>query len=124
MVELAADGSSEERPAKVETIAGAQAIPGHFLERILVDLRAQGLLKSRTGDDGGYWLAREPAAITLAEVVEAVEGPPGTVRGEEPDKVEYRGSAEPLRDVWIALRASVRDVLESVSLADLKSGSV
>lgn len=123
MIELAAGGSSAERPATAESIARAQAIPANFLERILSELRTNGLIQSRRGSDGGYWLAREPEAITVADVIRTVDGPLAAVRGDDPDKVEYRGSAEPLRDVWIALRASVRDVLESVSLADLSAGA-
>lgn len=123
MLELAAGGSSAERPATAESIAVAQGIPLNFLERILSELRTNGLIQSRRGSDGGYWLAREPAAITLADVIRTVDGPLAAVRGEDPDKVEYRGNAEPLRDVWIALRTSVRDVLESVSLADLGTGA-
>ena len=80
MVELAASGGSEEQPAKGEAISAAQAIPLRFLENILGELRVHGLVHSRRGSDGGYWLARDADEITLAEIIRAVEGPLATVR--------------------------------------------
>lgn len=121
MIELDAEGASEVRPVKGETISTAQGIPVNFLERILSELRVHGLVQSRRGAEGGYWLARDAEQISVADVIRAVEGPLASVRGEAPDEIEYRGRSEPLRDVWVALRASVRDVLENVSLADLRS---
>ena len=82
MVELAASGGSEEEPAKGETLSAAQQIPPRFLENILGELRVHGLVHSRRGTDGGYWLARDADEITLAEIIRAVEGPLATVRGE------------------------------------------
>jgi Rrf2 family protein len=123
MIELNAAGASEVHPAKGETISAAQGIPPSFLERILSELRVHGLVHSRRGADGGYWLAKAPGEITVADIIRAVEGPLASVRGEAPDELEYTGRAEPLRAVYVSLRASVRDVLESVSLADLASDS-
>jgi Rrf2 family protein len=119
MIELAAGGASEVRPVKGETISEAQGIPANFLERILSELRVHGLVHSRRGSEGGYWLGREPAQISVADIIRAVEGPLATIRGEGADEIEYRGRSEPLRDVWVALRTSIRDVLENVTLADL-----
>jgi Rrf2 family protein len=116
---LAAAG---EGPVKGESIAQAQEIPQKFLENILLDLRHAGLVQSQRGADGGYWLARAGAEITLAEVIRAVDGPLANVRGARPEQVAYTGSAERLRDVWIAVRASLRAVLESVTVADLAQG--
>ena len=124
MVELASMGSSPEAPAKGEVLAAAQAIPPRFLESILGELRVHGLVQSRRGSDGGYWLARGADDITLAEIIRAVEGPLATVRGEAADEIEYRGGAGPLRDVWLALRANIRQVLESVTLADVAAGEL
>jgi Rrf2 family protein len=124
MVELAASGSSEAKPAKGEVLAAAQAIPLRFLENILGELRVHGLVHSRRGSDGGYWLARSADDVTLAEIIRAVEGPLATVRGEAADEIEYRGGSKPLRDVWLALRANIRQVLESVTLADVVAGSL
>ncbi len=121
MVELAAAG---EGPVKADRLSQAQEIPTKFLENIMSDLRNAGLVRSRRGVDGGYWLARSAAEITLADVMRAVEGPLANVRGRPPEEVAYSGSAGPLRDVWIAVRASLRRVLESVTLADVASGEL
>jgi Rrf2 family protein len=120
-LELAA---GEDGPIKGERIAESQEIPLKFLENILLELRHHGIVASQRGADGGYWLARPSAEINLAEIIRAVEGPLANVRGERPESVEYSGPAERLQDVWIAVRASLRGVLESVSLADLASGKL
>lgn len=111
-----AEGSG---PIKGEQLARAQEIPPKFLENILLELRHAGLVQSQRGAEGGYWLARPASEIRLADVIRAVEGPLANVRGVRPESLEYGGAAEPLRDVWIAVRASLRSVLESVTLADL-----
>jgi Rrf2 family protein len=122
MVELAASGSSEERPAKGEALAAAQKIPLRFLENILGELRVHGLVQSRRGSDGGYWLVGPADDVTIAEIIRAVEGPLATVRGESAEEIEYRGGSKPLREVWLALRVNIRQVLETVTLADLVAG--
>jgi Rrf2 family protein len=121
-VQLAA--AEGEGHIKGERIAQAQDVPLKFLENILGDLRQAGLVRSQRGAEGGYWLARPADEITLAEVIRAVEGPLANVRGVRPDSVTYPGAAEPLRDVWIAVRASLRSVLESVTLADVATGEL
>ena len=117
----AAEGAG---PVKGEQLATAQGIPPKFLENILLELRHAGLVQSQRGVEGGYWLARPAGEITLAEVIRAVEGPLANVRGTRPEAVEYQGAAEPLRQVWVAVRASLRAVLESVTLADLAAGEL
>jgi Rrf2 family protein len=124
MVELAASGNSREHPAKGEMLAAAQQIPMRFLENILGELRVHGLVQSRRGSDGGYWLARSTDDITLAEIIRAVEGPLATVRGEPAEEIDYPGPSRPLREVWLALRANIRQVLESVTLADIVADSL
>ena len=109
---------------KAERLATAQEIPLKFLENILLELRHAGLVRSQRGAEGGYWLARPPEEITLAEVIRSVEGPIANVRGVGPQDVEYVGSAEKLRDVWIAVRANLRSVLEEVTLADIARGKL
>lgn len=118
-VELALAG---EGPVKGEAISRAQGIPPKFLENILGDLRHAGLVQSRRGADGGYALARPAAAITVADVIRAVDGPLASVRGDRPENVRYEGSAEALNQVWIAVRASLRTVVEAVSIADVAAG--
>lgn len=120
-VELAAAG---EGPIKGERLAQAQEIPANFLENILSDLRNAGIVASRRGADGGYWLARPAGEVSLADVIRAVDGPLANVRGVRSEQVVYQGSAEKLRDVWIAVRASLRGVLENVTLADLARGEL
>jgi Rrf2 family protein len=120
-IELAAAGDG---PVKGERIADAQGIPLKFLENILVELKHAGLVRSQRGAEGGYWLARPPAEITLAEIIRTVEGPIANVRGEGPQDVVYAGSASRLQEVWIAVRANLRSVLEAVTLADLASGTL
>src|SRR5262249_19827689 len=115
--ELAAAAGSG--PVKGERIAQAQGIPLKVLVNILLDLRHAGLVHRQRGAEGGYWLARPAAEVSLADVIRAVEGPIANVRGVRPEQVEYAGAAETLRDVWVALRASMRAVLEDVTLADL-----
>ena len=106
-------------PVKGEVIATAQQIPHKFLENILSELKRLGFVLTQRGADGGYWLARDPKAISLAEVIRAVDGPLADVRGERPEQLELHGGAVALQDVWLALRVSVRRVLEGVSLADV-----
>ena len=120
-VELAA---ASDGPVKGEQIARAQSIPIKFLENILVDLRQAGIVQSRRGPEGGYWLLRPASEVSVADVVRAADGPLASVRGEKPEDLTYEGAAASLRDVWVALRASLRDVLEHTTLADLAAGSL
>ena len=115
-LELAA---AADPPVKAERVAEAQGIPLKFLENILVDLRHDGLVTSQRGPAGGYALDRPPDAITLADVVRAVDGPLASIHGDRPEATEYRGAAEDLQTVWVALRASMRVVLEGVTLEDV-----
>jgi Rrf2 family protein len=117
-VELAAAGDL----VTAEQVADAQGIPLNFLENILRDLRRAGVVESRRGQQGGYTLARPAEEISVADVIRAVEGPLATVRGQAPEDLAYAGSAERLGEVWVALRAAVRSVLEQVSLADVARG--
>jgi Rrf2 family protein len=109
---------------KGERLAQAQEIPANFLENILSDLRNAGIVSSRRGAEGGYWLARPADEVSLADIIRAVDGPLANVRGVRSEQVAYQGSAEKLRDVWVAVRASLRGVLENVTLADLARGEL
>jgi Rrf2 family protein len=121
-IELAAAG--EGATVKGERLADAQHIPLHFLENILGDLKQAGIVATRRGPEGGYKLARPASEVSVADVIRAVEGPLASVRGDSPESLHYAGSAEPLQQVWIALRSNIRAVLETVSLADLVSGKL
>ena len=120
MLELAtADGGL----TKGEQIARSQSIPLKFLENILVDLRHADMVHAQRGAEGGYRLARERGRPSrVGEVIRAVEGPLASVRGEPPERMAYQGSAEHLQEVWIAVRASLRSVLDDVTLADVVAG--
>src|SRR5829696_356474 len=120
LLELAA--SPNAAPLRADAIARAQAIPSKFLENLLADLRRARLVANQRGADGGYRLAREAESITLADIIRAVDGPLAGVRDEAPEDVAYAGPATSLRDVWIALRASMRAVLETTTLADVATG--
>lgn len=111
-------------PVKGEAIATAQGIPAKFLEGILASLRTAGLVASQRGTEGGYWLARPADRISVADVIRAVEGPLANVRGVRPEALDYPGPAAALREVWVGLRASLRHVLEEVTLADVANGSL
>jgi Rrf2 family protein len=121
-VELAAAG--EDGPVKGEKLADAQDIPLQFLEHILLELKHHGIVRARRGAKGGYWLARPADEVTVADVVRAVEGPIAHVQSTPPESIEYRGNSEHLQEVWIAVRANLRNVLENVTLADLVSGDM
>lgn len=121
VVELAAAGG--ERCHR-EAVAGAQDIPLNFLENILLALRRAGIVASRRGPEGGYWLARPARAVTVADVIRAVDGPLAAVRGAPPEQTRYAGTARPLQEVWIALRTNLREVLEGVTIADLVAGEL
>src|SRR4051794_23896111 len=109
---------------KGDAIAQAQGIPLKFLENLLADLRRDGLISSQRGTDGGYWLSRPPEEITVADVLRATEGHLASVRGHRPEDIEYAGTAESLQDVWIAVRAALRGVVENVTLAELASADL
>ena len=111
-------------PAKAEHIAQRHAIPLKFLEKILFDLRHAGLVATRRGPEGGYWLARDPAEITVADVLRAVDGPLADVHGLAPEDVEYEEGFAALQKIWVAVRTSLRSVLESVTIADLAGGTL
>jgi Rrf2 family protein len=117
----AADGGT---PVKGERIATAQSIPLRFLENILMQLRHAGLVESRRGAEGGYRLAKPATEVTLADVIRAVDGPLAGVSGARPETLGFDGAAEPMREVWIAVRAALRGVLERITLAQVVAGEL
>lgn len=113
------------RPSELittEELAGLQGLPVKFLEGILTQLRRAGLVVSKRGAEGGYRLARAADAVTVADVFRALDGPIAAVRGEAPEDLAYAGAAEHLRDVYVATRAALRSVLETVTLEHLIAG--
>jgi Rrf2 family protein len=125
LLELAdAYAENPTRLVKGEAIATAQDIPLKFLEGILRQLRQSGIVASQRGAEGGYRLDRDPKDVSIADVVRALDGPLAAVRGQRPEDLDYAGASQHLREVWIAVRASMRHVLEHISLADVASGSL
>jgi len=125
LLELAATSEQDKsKLTKADALAQAQSIPTKFLEGILSTLRNSGFLISQRGADGGYRLAMDPRDIHVADVIRALDGPIAAVRGERPEDLEYSGTAEHLRDVWVATRAALRSVLEVVTLEDIQHGKL
>ncbi len=116
--------AAAEGSVTAESLANAQGLPPKFLESILNDLRRAGLLRSQRGADGGYRLARPAGEITVADIIRPLDGPLAEVRGLRPETTSYEGAAEHLQQVWIAVRSSLRSVLEAVTLADLVTGKL
>lgn len=116
--------ATPERPLKAESVAEDQDIPLQFLLKILSELRLARLVTSRRGQQGGFCLARPPAKISVADVIRAVEGPLADVHGVPPEEMSYAGSATSLREVWMATRVALRDVLEVVTIADIAGASL
>src|SRR5213082_3558850 len=108
-LELAA--APDGKPVKGEHLSEAQDIPLQFLEHILLELKHARLVRARRGARGGYWLAKPAEAITIADVIRAVEGPLANIHESAPEDLHYEGAAERLRDVWVAVRANLRNVL-------------
>ena len=123
VVEMAS-ASEDGQLVKAEAVADAQQIPLRFLLSILNELRHAGIVDSRRGAEGGYRLAKPAYAITIADVIRAIDGPLANVAGTRPDALHLSGSAAPLRDVWVSLRSSIRAVLEHVTVADIVSGKL
>jgi Rrf2 family protein len=119
LVTIAAAGGG---PVKAEALAASQDIPVNFLENILGDLRRAGVVATLRGAEGGYRLARPASEITLADVIRPLDGPLAAVRGVRPEAVEYAAPTEHLQDVWVAVRASLRSVLEAVTVQDVATG--
>ena len=85
---------------------------------------ARWLVSSQRGAVGGYRLGRNPADISIADVVRALDGPLAMIKHQRPEEVDYPGAASNLQHVWVALRAAMRDVLEHTSLLDVLSGDL
>jgi len=107
-----------------EALAQSQGLPSKFLESILNDMRRSGLLTSQRGPDGGYRLARPADRITVADVIRPLDGPLAEIRGLRPEAANYEGAAEHLQAVWVAVRASLRSVLDEVTIASIVSGEL
>ena len=124
LAEQAHTGPSPGVPVSVDTLASRQTLPRRFLEAILGDLRRAGIVVSQRGPSGGYALSRPAAQISLGEIFRVVDGPLAEVRGLRPHETSYEGVAEHLPVVWVAVRASLRRVLDGTSLEQLLTGEL
>ena len=122
LIEMA--GRSDGRAVSAEELGRQQEIPHGFLQAILADLRRAGIVISQRGQSGGWRMARTSEDVSVADVIRAVDGPLVSVYGLRPESVSYNDSAEILQHVWIAARASLRDVFEEVSIQDLADGKL
>ncbi len=122
MVQLAA--AAPGVLVKTDDLAKAQGIPPQFLVDILSDLRTDRLVRSHRGRDGGYELGRPATRISIADVLRCIDGPLASVRDIGLGDLSYSGPTVALTDVWRALRASMRSVLEQTNLADVASGEL
>lgn len=107
-----------------EELAKAQGIPPQFLVDILSELRADRLVRSQRGREGGYTLARPAGEISIADVLRCIDGPLAEVRDVGLGGLPYSGPTAALADVWRALRAAMRSVLEQTALSDVASGEL
>ena len=114
--------ADRKEPTTAEALAEVQGLPARFLGAILIELRRAGIVSSQRGSEGGYRLARPAKEISVADVMRALDGPLAEVRGLRPEAAHYEGAAEHLQDVWVAVRASLRNVLERVNLEDVVAG--
>jgi Rrf2 family protein len=122
LTELASVGAGTTM--KGDRLADSQGLPVKFLENILAELRRAGIVASQRGSEGGYRLARDPATVSVADVIRAVEGPLADVHGTPPEELDLPGPAAPLREVWLSTRAALRSVLEHVTIADVATGQL
>jgi Rrf2 family protein len=115
---------AQSHPAlmSAQAIAQDQQMPRKFLEAVLADLRRAGVVRAQRGAEGGYTLSQSPRDVTIGQILRAVDGPLAGVRGLRPEETKYSGAAENLPNLWVAVRAAVREVVDEVSLADLISG--
>jgi Rrf2 family protein len=121
---LAESADHGSGPLKGEQIASAQNIPVKYLENILSELRQAGIVRSQRGAEGGYWLGKPAQDVSIADIIRAVEGPLANVRGERPEALDYPDGTGALQEVWIATRAALRSVLETVNLRDVVQGQL
>ena len=105
-------------------LAVSQGLPHKYLEAILNDLRRGALLVSKRGAEGGYRLARPASEIALSDVIQPLVGTLAEVRGQQLEKTGYVGPAENLQAVWLAVRANLRSMLETVTIAGIISGDL
>ena len=116
--------AASDHSVSAEHLAQEQELPAKFLGAILSDLRRGGMVTSQRGPEGGFRLARDPDTIMMADILRVVSGPLAGVRGMRPETLHYGGEATHLQDVWVAVRGTLREVLENVTLGQVLRGAL
>ena len=116
--------AASDHSVSAEHLAQEQELPAKFLGAILSDLRRGGMVTSQRGPEGGFRLARDPDTIMMADILRVVSGPLAGVRGMRPETLHYGGEATHLQDVWVAIRGTLREVLEHVTLGQVLRGDL
>jgi Rrf2 family protein len=104
-------------PTSVKAIAHRQDIPAPYLEKLLIEMRRAGLVNSVRGAQGGYQLARQPAQISLGQILEAVGETIEPLRGHTPDAAQAGDWVT--FTLWHRLHQKLKEALYSITLADL-----
>lgn len=123
MIVLARRHARGPEPVKTEEMARAAGVPAKFLEAILAQLRREGLVTSKRGAEGGYRLTREPDAVSVADVLRAIDGPLALVAGHTPSETSYPAETATLYTVWTDAEQALTETLEAATLARLSRGS-
>lgn len=121
MLELAMHGPGR---VKADLMITHRTIPRKFVESILSELRRADLVRSYRGADGGFVLAAPPSKITIGSIIRTVDGPLAEIRGLQPNETSYKGAAQHLPDVWVAVRAKLHEVLDETALAEVLAGEM
>ncbi|HEY5121313.1 MAG TPA: Rrf2 family transcriptional regulator [Acidimicrobiales bacterium] len=116
--------AASDHSVSAEHLAQEQELPAKFLGAILSDLRRGGMVTSQRGPEGGFRLARDADTIMMADILRVVSGPMAGVRGMRPETLHYGGEATHLQDVWVAVRGTLREVLEHVTLGQVLRGDL
>ena len=111
----------QERPVKIREIAARQDIPLKYLENILLTLQRAGVVHSKRGAQGGYYLARPAELITVGEVIRAMDGPLAPIHCVSVSAYEHcpREGICGLKWVWQEVRNAIADILDHTTFADV-----
>jgi Rrf2 family protein len=120
LITLAAEG----RPMTADELARSQDLPARYLNNALLALRNAGFVATRNGRGNGWRFVRPPSELTASDVITALDGPLTNINGVAPENAAYEGHASSLQDLWLALRASMRNVLEAVTVEHLANGQL
>ena len=109
---------NSQTPAKITEIAAAQQIPPRFLENILSELKGGGFVESRRGKKGGYLISRDPAGLTVGEIISYMQGPVKVVGANGHDGRGARGDAA-FHGLWENIGNAITDVYNKTTFAEL-----